>query len=212
MNRRGVIGAGGVDGRAGTSSGNSGMSVSLSRSALMPRPRWALSRETARPGRILRGGAQSWGMDRVHAALRHGRLRTALRLWTLCALCLLVPPSAAAGRSSPPRALLGSTGVSRAVLSVPAGTAEAVRVRAASGGVLRSLDLYLAGGERARRVLVGIYDGRSGALLAAGAFVRPRARGWYSDAVHATRIVAHRTYWLAALAVGGPLRVRAGTR
>lgn len=125
------------------------------------------------------------------------------RLWILCALCLAVP-SAAVGRGAPQRAVLGGTSIGRAVTTVPGGRAEAVRIRARSAGVLRSIHLYLAAGERARRVLVGIYDGRSGSLLASGALARPRRHGWYSVSVRATRITAHRTYWLGALAVGGP--------
>ncbi len=109
------------------------------------------------------------------------------------------------------RRLLGSTTVARHGTSVGAGRADAFPFRAASTGRVTVIGVYVGRQSRARQLVLGIYgQGRRGPgrRLVSARVSSPRRGRWNGVGVRATSVLAGHTYWLAVLALGGPLSIR----
>jgi beta-glucosidase len=91
------------------------------------------------------------------------------------------------------------------------GMAEAFRTVPAHAGRIDSLQVFLDGGTRARRLVAGVYaddGGHPGALLASGQLDAPARGDWNEVALSAASIEAGRPYWIAVLGLGGQLVLR----
>jgi hypothetical protein len=107
-------------------------------------------------------------------------------------------------------ALLGNRTIEPRVVALPAGAARAYRSRAATGGRVAGLGVYLARPSARARIALGLYrdgGGRPGTRIAAATLTRPRT-GWNAVALSA-RVAAGRSYWIAVLATRGHVGLRA---
>jgi hypothetical protein len=110
---------------------------------------------------------------------------------------------------------LGETDLGPAVDFNPAGLAEAFSIKAATGGTLSSISVYVAGSSSATGMVIGIYadDGfnHPGALLAQRTVPGgPIGGAWNTVLLPSVPVVAGARYWIAILSpVGsGSLRFR----
>ena len=107
--------------------------------------------------------------------------------------------------------LLGETNIEPGFASLPAGTAEAFKLRAVASGSARVLHLYLREANAASTITAGVYseaNGHPGTLLSTGAARAPHGRAWASVPITGLTLVSGRSYWLAILGAGGALRFR----
>ena len=114
------------------------------------------------------------------------------------------------GKEPPAGPLLGSTTVQPHVDTDTAGSAEAFQYKAATGGTVNSLDLYVASASTASSIVVGLYSSASGqpaTLLTSATIEEPTANAWNGVEVPAVTVTAGSEYWLAALAPSGKLAV-----
>ncbi|HTY97747.1 MAG TPA: hypothetical protein VMB91_11950, partial [Solirubrobacteraceae bacterium] len=107
--------------------------------------------------------------------------------------------------------LVGSSAVQSSTDTSAGGSAEAFEYTSSTGGTVHSLSLYVAAGNTAPAIVVGLYGGTSGepsTLLASGVIVSPSVGAW--NAVEVTPVSVHSgsVYWLAALAPTGTLALR----
>lgn len=140
------------------------------------------------------------------------------RLRALIVLVLALPVAAcgltASASTLPPNVLLGSPSVAQRADMARAGHAQAFRLTAGKNGLVNSVHVYVGHANRARSVGVAIYSnikGRPGALLTSAVVRPPKAGRW--NVVHTASFAVYRkrTYWLAILAKGGTLTIRART-
>ena len=93
----------------------------------------------------------------------------------------------------------------------PAGVARAFSVRGRAVGLISSIQVYVAAGSRARRLMVALYSAsgcRAGSRLAVGALHRPKPGAWNAVRVSPTWIATGRSYSLVVLGSGGVFRFR----
>jgi len=106
--------------------------------------------------------------------------------------------------------LIGSTTVQSHVDTDSAGSAEAFQYKAAAGGTINSLDLYVPSANTAPSIVVGLYSsvaGHPGTLLTSATIEEPTANAWNSIEVPPVSVSVGSEYWLAALAPSGKLAV-----
>ena len=103
---------------------------------------------------------------------------------------------------------VGTREIGPSTATLTPGVAEAYRAKAAVGGKVSSLEVFVDEGTSATRLTAGLYEddgGRPGALLDAGSAAP--AQGWSTVALDA-RLVKGRQYWIGVLGSGGALKVR----
>jgi hypothetical protein len=91
------------------------------------------------------------------------------------------------------------------------GRAVAFRFKAAAAGAARSVNVYLDAGNRAKRLVAGIYGdhkGRPGVLLRAGSLSALGKAAWNKVTLKPRGLKANRDYWIAVLGIGGTLSLR----
>jgi O-glycosyl hydrolase len=121
------------------------------------------------------------------------------------------PSTSPTGGATAPTSLLGSSAVGPYADSNPAGSAEAFKYLANTGGSATGLSLYVDSGSAATRVDVGIYsdlNGHPGTLLAEGSIASPQAGAWNTATLTATALTAGTSYWIGILGTGGPVAYR----
>ena len=129
-------------------------------------------------------------------------------------LSLTAPSSGSPGSTSRLRRLFGTTRIGSHEFSSPTRHALAFSFQASRSATLRSLRLYLAARNRARRVLVGLYEnarGRPDYAIAHATLTHGRPGAWNALRLRASNIRAGRHYWLILLAPNATLRVRYAT-
>ena len=107
--------------------------------------------------------------------------------------------------------LLGDNAVEWQSDLLPAGQAEAFRLRAQESGLASIVHLYISAGNAAGTVNVGLYgdaDGQPGSLLATGSGPASSAGRWSAVPITPIELSSGRPYWLAILGQGGTLRYR----
>jgi hypothetical protein len=110
-----------------------------------------------------------------------------------------------------PGTLLGESSLEWQHDSLPAGQAEAFRLRASASGVAVAVHVYLGAGSTAGSVIAGLYGSasdRPGRLLSAGASSTARSGAWATVPIAPRDLTAGGVYWVAILAVHGRLRYR----
>jgi PKD domain-containing protein/Big-like domain-containing protein len=115
--------------------------------------------------------------------------------------------------ATPSQTLIGNSTVQPAANSNTAGTAEAFRTNATASGSAISMSVYVAAGNTASTLVVGIYSnvsGHPGALLTKGARSALTAGTWNTVTVPATSLTSGKTYWVGLLGTGGTLTFRGG--
>jgi hypothetical protein len=115
--------------------------------------------------------------------------------------------------AAPSQTLIGNSTVQSAANSNTAGTAEAFRTNATASGSAISMSVYVAAGNTASTLVVGIYsnaNGHPGALLTKGARSALIAGAWNTVTVPATSLSNGKTYWVGLLGTGGTLTFRGG--
>ncbi|MBV9914885.1 MAG: PQQ-dependent sugar dehydrogenase [Solirubrobacterales bacterium] len=109
------------------------------------------------------------------------------------------------------RLLFGTTRIGSHPFASPALRAIAFSLAAARDGMLRSLRVYLDRRNRARDVVVALFDsrgGRPGRLLARTTLHHARAGAWNELRLRAPRLLARHRYWLALGGTDATLRIR----
>ena len=150
-------------------------------------------------GRSHRTSHQSSGHPRKHGRHRHHKHPTPVE-----STSPLAAPLASA-------LLLGDAGMEPGQATLPAGLAEAFKLRAVASGAARVLHLYLREANAASTITAGVYSesgGHPGTLLSTGTARAPRGRAWASVPITGLSLVSGRPYWLAILGGGGVLRFR----
>lgn len=155
-------------------------------------------------------------------------------LGVLCAACLSMTAAVAWGAAEHPAAhshanrsapAVGANRGTRHVILTRAanvtatagqraGVAQAFSVRARATATARSIRIFIARGNRAHRIVVGLYDdrrGRPAKRVASGALNRVRIGKWSTVGVSPARLSAGHTYWLALLGTGGRVAFHAAT-
>src|SRR3954468_19870378 len=113
-----------------------------------------------------------------------------------------------------PQTLIGDSTVQTTADSNGAGTAEAFKATASASGTTTKMSVYVASGNTAPTVVVGIYsdaNGHPGALLTKGTRSAPPAGAWNTVTVPAASLTAGQTYWVGLLGTGGTLQFRSGS-
>jgi hypothetical protein len=113
-----------------------------------------------------------------------------------------------------PQTLVGDATVQSSPDSNGAGTAEAFRATASASGTTAKMSVYVATGNSAGTMVVGIYsdaDGHPGTLLTKGTKTGLGAGAWNTVTVPAASISSAKPYWVALLGTGGTLRFRGGS-
>jgi hypothetical protein len=91
------------------------------------------------------------------------------------------------------------------------GSVEAFEYTAVAAGTVNSLSLYVAAGNSATSILVGLYSsfaGHPGKLLTSATIESPITGAWNTVDVAPVAVSAGSVYWLAALAPSGTLALR----
>ena len=107
--------------------------------------------------------------------------------------------------------LVGSSAVQSSTDTSAGGSAEAFEYTSSTGGTVHSLSLYVAAGNTAPAIVVGLYSGSAGepvTLLATGVIVSPSGGAWNAVEVAPVSVHSGSVYWLAALAPTGTLALR----
>ena len=107
--------------------------------------------------------------------------------------------------------LLGVRAVGPASAHTRPGIAQAFAFRGRRAGRAQAIRVYIAKGDKARRLTVALYSAGScapAARLTSGSSARLKARAWNAVSVRAMTVHAKRTYWLAVMGSGGTLRLR----
>ena len=120
----------------------------------------------------------------------------------------------AAAAAAAPQTLIGSSTVQSPADSNQAGRAEAFKATASASGNTRTMSVYVAAGNTAGTLVVGIYsdaNGHPGALLTKGTRSAPTAGAWNTVSVPTASVGSGRTYWIALLGTGGTLQFRGGS-
>ena len=102
--------------------------------------------------------------------------------------------------------LVGTSQVFDTRDSNPAGTAEAFRFVAASGGTADRLRLFVDANSQTRRIVIGLYDSAGDhprSLVGSGVVTAPVADSWNVVDIAPVDITAGATYWLAVLGPAG---------
>src|SRR4051795_6786157 len=113
-----------------------------------------------------------------------------------------------------PQTLIGNSTVQTTADSNEAGTAEAFKATASASGTTTQMSVYVASGNTAPTVVVGIYsdaNGHPGTLLTKGTRSAPTAGAWNTVTVPAASLTAGQTYWVGLLGTGGTLQFRSGS-
>ena len=113
-----------------------------------------------------------------------------------------------------PQRLIGDSTVQSTPDSNGAGTAEAFKATASASGTTAKMSVYVATGNSAGTMVVGIYsdaNGHPGTLLTKGTKTGLTAGAWNTVAVPAASISSAKTYWVGLLGTGGTLRFRGGS-
>jgi hypothetical protein len=95
-----------------------------------------------------------------------------------------------------------------------AGTAEAFRATARASGTTTKMSVYVATGNTAGTMVVGIYsdaNGHPGTLLTKGTRSGLIAGTWNTVAIPAASLTAGQTYWVGLLGTAGTLQFRGGS-
>ena len=113
-----------------------------------------------------------------------------------------------------PQTLVGDSTVQSTPDSNGAGTAEAFKATASASGTTTKMSVYVATGNTASTLVVGIYsnaNGHPGTLLTKGTRSAPDRRSMEHG--HGPRRVGDRgqTYWVGLLGTGGTLQFRGGS-
>jgi hypothetical protein len=112
-----------------------------------------------------------------------------------------------------PQTLVGNATVQSSANSNTAGTAEAFRTTASASGGTRSMSVYVASGNTAGTLVVGIYSdasGHPGTLLTKGTRSGLTAGAWNTLTVSAASISSAKAYWVGLLGTGRSLQFRGG--
>jgi hypothetical protein len=107
--------------------------------------------------------------------------------------------------------LLGDRAVEPARVENPAGMAQAFAFRGRRTGKARTIKVYIASGNRARKLMVALYSPGWCApafRLTTGSATQLKARAWNTILVRPVTVKAGHTYWLAVIGKGGPLHLR----
>jgi hypothetical protein len=113
-----------------------------------------------------------------------------------------------------PQTLIGDSTVQTTPDSNGAGTAESFKATARASGTTTKMSVYVATGNTAGTMVVGIYsdaNGHPGTLLTKGTRSAPTAGAWNTVTVPAASLAAGQTYWVGLLGTGGTLQFRAGS-
>jgi hypothetical protein len=112
-----------------------------------------------------------------------------------------------------PQTLIGDSTVQTTPDSNGAGTAESFKATARASGTTTKMSVYVATGNTAGTMVVGIYsdaNGHPGTLLTKGTRSGLTAGTWNTVTVPAASVTAGRTYWVGLLGTGGTLQFRGG--
>jgi hypothetical protein len=113
-----------------------------------------------------------------------------------------------------PQTLIGDSNVQSSPDSNAAGTAEAFRATARASGTTTKMSAYVATGNTAGTMVVGIYsdaNGHPGTLLTKGTRSGLTAGTWNTVAIAAASLTAGQTYWVGLLGTAGTLQFRGGS-
>lgn len=122
--------------------------------------------------------------------------------------CSVAAPRGSAGVGL---VVLGARSIGPMMGASPAGVARAFSVRGRAVGLISTIQVYVAPGSRARRLMVALYSAggcRAGFRLAVGALRRPKPGAWNMVRVSPTWIATGRSYSLVVLGSGGAFRFR----
>jgi hypothetical protein len=113
-----------------------------------------------------------------------------------------------------PQTLIGDSTVQTTADSNGAGTAEAFKATARASGTTTKMSVYVATGNTAATMVVGIYsdaNGHPGTLLTNGTRTGLTAGAWNTVTVPAASVTAGQAYWVGLLGTGGTLQFRGGS-
>ena len=117
----------------------------------------------------------------------------------------------APSRPNRPQIMFGDRAVDAGLAADTAGVAEAFPFRSKVSGVLSSINIYLASGSHAARLLAAVYSAGSrkpGERIAAGVLAGPKARTWNEIPVLRASVKSGTMYWLVLMGNGGTLFFR----
>jgi len=120
-------------------------------------------------------------------------------------------PSPTLTPPAPGAPLVGSDVVQPGQDSDAPGMAEALQYTAKVTGTTGSLSIYIANGNSATSVSVGLYSnnrGNPGTLLTEGTITSPQPNAWNTVKVPGAVVMAGKKYWLALLGAGGEVTFR----
>ena len=113
-----------------------------------------------------------------------------------------------------PQTLVGDSTVQSTPDSNGAGTAETFKATASASGTTTKMSVYVATGNTASTLVVGIYsnaNGHPGTLLTKGTRSAPTPGAWNTVTVPSASVTAGQTYWVGLLGTGGTLQFRGGS-
>jgi hypothetical protein len=105
--------------------------------------------------------------------------------------------------------LLGDVAVEWQYDFLPAGQAEAFRLRAGASGLASAVHMFVSGNSTAGKLIVGLYasaGSHAGELLSSGSTATLEPGGWNTVSIAPVELVSGRSYWLAILGEAGKLR------
>ncbi len=120
-------------------------------------------------------------------------------------------PGEVVGAAGSNQTLVGNSTLQPSGDTDSAGSAEAFEYKAAAGGTVESISLYVNSGNTANSIVVGLYlnaSGRPGALLTEATIDAPAVHAWNTVNVPPAIVNVGEDYWLAALAPSGTLALR----
>ncbi|MGZ6793084.1 MAG: hypothetical protein ACXVFV_09030, partial [Mycobacteriales bacterium] len=110
-----------------------------------------------------------------------------------------------------PQTLVGDSTVQSTPDSNAAGTAETFKATASASGTTTKMSVYVATGNTASTLVVGIYsnaNGHPGRLLTKGTRSALAPGAWNTVTVPSAAVTAGQTYWVGLLGTGGTLQFR----